>query len=68
VFDQNWRLALVYRPVEIPAQRVQVRLLDKDGRLHVGGSGPGLLEALRNTLRNAVPAFRTGINNDPALG
>ena len=68
VYDQSWRLALVYRPAEIPAERVQVRLLDADGWLHIGGSGPALLEALRDMLRNAVPAFRARVNNDPASG
>ncbi|MGB1288940.1 MAG: hypothetical protein ACPG7F_20570 [Aggregatilineales bacterium] len=47
VFDTNWQLVIVYRPVERPEDRVQARLLAEDNMVLVGAKGATLLDALR---------------------
>ncbi len=57
ISGQNWRLILVYQPAEMPAQRVQVRLIAGDGVRCAGGFGPTLLQAIRELFRSVVPVF-----------
>ena len=57
ISGQNWRLILVYQPAEMPAQRVQARLIAGDGVRCAGGFGPTLLQAIRELFRSFVPVF-----------
>jgi hypothetical protein len=61
-FDDDWRVVIVYQPAEIPAQRVQTRLIST--KHQVGGRGASMAEALRDCFRNAVPAFATQMEDD----
>ena len=53
-FDSDWRLTILYQPVQHPGTRVQVRLTAQNGSVNVGGRGANLLEACRLLYRNAA--------------
>jgi hypothetical protein len=57
VFEQQWMLIVVYQAVENPNLRVQARLLARDNTVHIGGSGPTILDACRDLYRNAAPGY-----------
>jgi len=57
VFDQDWRLMIVYQAVETPSQRVKMRLFARDNAVVIGGQGPSLREACRSLYRNAAPQY-----------
>ena len=58
VFGDDWKLVMVYQPVEAPALRVQVRLLARNNVVHIGGRGASLRDACRELYRNAAKDFR----------
>ena len=51
-FGTDWRLTLVYQPIENPSLRVQARLVARVGSVHVGGRGGSLREACHDLYRN----------------
>jgi hypothetical protein len=57
VFPQDWLLMIIYRAVEVPAQRVKMRLIAKNSTVQMGGQGPSLREACRDLYRNAAPGY-----------
>ncbi|MBE0690451.1 MAG: hypothetical protein IH587_10070 [Anaerolineae bacterium] len=57
VFDQDWRMMMVYQAVNTPAQRVKMRLSARDNTVAIGGQGPSLREACRSLYRNAAPQY-----------
>jgi hypothetical protein len=59
-FPGDWRIVVIYQPIEIPEGRVQARLLARENTIVVGGRGPSLLEACRALFRNATPYYAGG--------
>jgi hypothetical protein len=57
VFGGDWKLVIVYQPVENPSMRVQARLIAYDGEVHVGGRGGSLLDACHDLYRNGAAYF-----------
>jgi hypothetical protein len=57
VFDDDWSMIIVYQPAEIPALRVQMRLLAQGNTLCVGGRGASLVDAARELYRHAAPHY-----------
>jgi hypothetical protein len=53
-FGGDWRLIMVYQPVENPSARVQVRLSARDNAISAGGRGSTLRDACRSLFRNAA--------------
>jgi hypothetical protein len=67
VFDRDWSLIVVYQPSDIPAMRVQMRLLARENSVYVGGRGPSLLDAARTLYRNAAPVYLAHVDSDGEL-
>lgn len=59
-FPGDWRLIIVYQPIDVPDSRLQTRLLAQGSRIAVGARGPTLLDACRTLFRNATPYFSGG--------
>ncbi|MCU0512267.1 MAG: hypothetical protein MUE40_06820 [Anaerolineae bacterium] len=57
-FRGNWRLMIVYQPVDTPETRVQARLLANDNTVIFGGRGPTLRDACRSLFRTAAGRYR----------
>jgi hypothetical protein len=53
-FGLDWRLTLVYQPIENPSLRVQARLAARSSSVHVGGRGAALRDACHDLYRNAA--------------
>ncbi len=64
VFQGDWLIFIVYRPVEIPDKRVQARLLADKNRVSRGGNGATLREASRDLYLNAAPIYRRYSSDD----
>lgn len=60
VFPGDWKIILLYQPVDTPMLRLQARLTAQNGRVVVGGQGASLLDACRVLFRNATPHFASG--------
>jgi len=60
VFPGEWKIVLLYQPVDTPSLRLQARLTAQNGRVVVGGQGASLLDACRALFRNATPLFASG--------
>lgn len=56
-FEQQWMLIIVYHAVDNPNLRVQARLLANNNQVHIGGTGPTILEACQDVYRNAAPGY-----------
>ncbi len=65
VYDMDWRLVLVYRPVEEPNFRFQARLLAMDDTVQVGGCGASLRDACRDVYRHAAPYYLARSGHSP---
>lgn len=63
----DWLLVLIYQPTEVPATRVQGRLLAQDNQMRAAGQGASLLDALRDLFRNATPLFSKLMDEDNNL-
>lgn len=63
VFEDDWRIVTLYRSLDRPQQRVQIRLIAREERVAVGGSGPTQMDATQAIFRHAAPAFasHTGV-------
>jgi hypothetical protein len=57
VFQTDWTMIIIYHPTDNPTNRAQVRLVARDGDLHIGGRGASIEEAARKLYRNATPYF-----------
>ncbi len=57
VYGMDWRLVVIYQPVESQAVRFQARLLALDDSVQIGGQGASLREACQDVYRNAAPYF-----------
>lgn len=57
-FRGDWRLMIIYQPVEIPDNRVQTRLLATGNTVTFGGRGPTLRDACRSLFRTAAAHYR----------
>lgn len=57
-FRGDWRIIIMYQPVENPNARVQARLLANQGEVQIGGRGPSLREACRMVFRNAAVSYK----------
>lgn len=58
VFQGEWRILIIYRPSEVPLQRVQARLIADDTRVIRAGSGATLRDASRQLYHNAAPMYK----------
>lgn len=58
VFQGEWRILIIYRPSEVPQQRVQARLIADDTRVTRAGSGATLRDASRQLYHNAAPMYK----------
>lgn len=56
-FGDDWRVVLVYQPVENPAARVQARLIARGDTLNIGGRGATVIETCRLLYRKAAHEF-----------
>lgn len=57
VYGMDWRLVMLYQPIEKPEMRVHARLLAEEKGLQAGGQGATLVDACRDLYRNAAPDF-----------
>jgi hypothetical protein len=57
-FRGDWRLMVVYQPVEIPDNRVQARLVATGNTISLGGKGPTLRDAGRSLFMAAAARYR----------
>jgi len=57
VFQGDWRIIVLYRPVERPEKRVQARLLAENNSVQRAGWGPTLHDACRALFHNAAPIY-----------
>jgi hypothetical protein len=57
VFREGWSLIIIYQPTDDPTNRVQMRLLARDGEVLIGGRGPSIEDAASKLYRNATPYF-----------
>ncbi|NDJ61875.1 MAG: hypothetical protein GYB67_12165 [Chloroflexi bacterium] len=65
-FAPDWRLIIVYQPLEDAQTRVQARLLARllanpDEEVHIGGRGPSIRAACQALYRNAAPDYFASI-------
>ena len=58
VFREDWRLIVYYRPVPVPEERVQARLIAKRGAVSRAGLGATLRDACRSLFHNAAPDYK----------
>lgn len=65
VFPGDWKIVILYQPVDAPNLRMQARLTAQGGRVAVGGQGASLLEACRALFRNATPYYGGGAQGTP---
>lgn len=56
-FPGDWLLMILYQPVETASTRVQMRLVAKESKVTVGGSGATMQDACSALFRNATPQF-----------
>lgn len=64
-FGADWRLVLIYQPVEKPEFRFQARLLAAGDTVQVGGRGASLRDACRDVYRHAAPHYIAHSGNQP---
>jgi hypothetical protein len=66
VYGPDWRLMLIYQPIENRAIRFQARLLALDDTVQIAGQGPNLRDACQALYRNAAPYYvnRSGKSMD----
>lgn len=57
VFREAWSLIIIYQPIDDPTNRVQMRLLARDGEVHISGRGASIEDAAGRLYRNATPYF-----------
>lgn len=57
VFNDDWMIIIIYRPVDNPDVRVQMRLIAQDDSIHIGGRGASVRDAATQLYRNATPYF-----------
>jgi hypothetical protein len=57
VFREAWSLIIIYQPIDDPTNRVQMRLLARNGEVHISGRGATIEEAAGKLYRNATPFF-----------
>jgi hypothetical protein len=58
VFQGDWLVVVVYRPVEVPGKRLQTRLLAENKIVNRGGNGPTLRDACRDLYQKAAPVYQ----------
>lgn len=58
IFQGDWLIVIVYRPVEKPDQRVKIRLIAEHIEVNRGGNGVTLRDACRDLYHKAVPIYQ----------
>jgi hypothetical protein len=58
VFQGDWQVIVMYRPVEAPDKRLQSRLIADDNHVNRGGQGATLRDACRDVYRKAAPIYQ----------
>lgn len=57
VYGLDWRLMLIYQPIESRSIRFQARLLALDDSVQIAGQGANLRDACHALYRNAAPYY-----------
>ena len=57
VFQGDWLVVVVYRPVAEPDKRLQTRLIAEQLEVNRGGNGATLRDACRDLYHNAAPIY-----------
>ncbi len=57
-FRGDWRILILYQPVENPTARLQARLLANQGEVQIGARGASLRDACRMVFRNAAVSYK----------
>jgi hypothetical protein len=68
VFRGDWRIIVLYRPVEKPDKRVQARLLAEKNSVQRAAWGPTLHDACRTLFHNAAPIYSQYRSRDDEEG
>lgn len=58
IFQGDWQIIILYRPVESANKRVQARLIADGTVVNRGGNGPTLRDACRQLFHNAAPIYQ----------
>ncbi|MBZ0292162.1 MAG: hypothetical protein K8L99_06290 [Anaerolineae bacterium] len=61
VFGSDWRLTIIYQPIQNPDMRVQVRLVAQNDKVKAGGRGATLMDACRSLYRNAASSLQSPV-------
>ena len=63
LFTGDWKIIVLYRPVEVAEKRLQSRLIANNGKVTRGGNGATLRDACRMLYMNTAPLYKNGKNN-----
>jgi hypothetical protein len=58
IFQGDWQIVILYRPIEIANKRVQTRLIADGAVVNRSGSGATLRDACRQLFHNAAPIYQ----------
>jgi hypothetical protein len=58
VFQGDWLIVVVYRPVGEPDKRLQTRLIAEHIEVNRGGNGATLRDACRDLYHKAAPIYQ----------
>lgn len=64
IFQGDWQIIFLYRPVEKAEKRVQTRLIADNSVVNRGGNGPTLRDACRQLFHNAAPIYQQYRNKE----
>lgn len=64
VFQGDWSIVIIYRPVEAADSRIQARLLAEKTTVHRGGRGPTLRDACRDLFQKTAPVYQAHRQRD----
>lgn len=56
-FALDWSLIIIYKPIELPALRVQARLIARGSSIQLSGGGGTIRAACHDLLRHAAPGI-----------
>jgi hypothetical protein len=58
IFQGDWQIIILYRPIEVANKRVQTRLIADGTVVNNSGNGPTLRDACRQLFHNAAPIYQ----------
>lgn len=60
-FNSDWRLTMIYQPIQHSDMRVQVRLTANQEGVNAGGRGATVMDACRSLYRNAAGSLQASV-------